>query len=519
MIEPDFDWQYYNYLKADELSTDVVPSNNNVLFSVVIPVYKVDLSYLKEAIDSVKNQVHQHWEICISDDASNDPEITQYLKSIASEQIQVHFRDENGHICKNTNDAFKLCKGEFVVLLDQDDLLADSALAYYAKEVVQNPEIDLLYSDEDKIDDEGNRFSVHFKPDFSRELLLAKNYITHLMAIRRSVLERVGGLKEGLEGSQDHDLAMRVSEVSRVVKHVPHVLYHWRAHPGSTSMGHDIKSYTSTAQKKLMEHAMLREGVSADIELLPTPGHTRILFKEVQIKSVYLFIDNDKILAAQINETLKSLKKTIDYQQVYLFVPIGLAVEDVYDDVVMTYCKNVRDFFEYVNPLFVDGDVCCVLPKYIRLSEGFFKEMFGHAQRNGVGLVVPELRMGHKKWSATLVKENGVSTRSKNKLAVQNMGYAKNYAALKNYNYSTLKIVVSAKVKVIAKLSALISNQIEMVSVADLGGERIVDTPHAIIEVKESPKSIHTKGEEDSVDSVLGNSLTMGNSELEIRSL
>ena len=171
--------------------------------------------------------------------------LNRYMQKDA--RIKVVFREENGHICKATNDALRLANGDFVALLDHDDKLTDDALYYVAKTIVQNPDVDLIYTDEDKINENNQRSSPHFKPSFNIDLLLAYNYISHLGTYRRSIVEKIMGFRPGLEGSQDHDLALRfIREINpENIIHIPRILYHWRMHSESTAASPDSKDYTS----------------------------------------------------------------------------------------------------------------------------------------------------------------------------------------------------------------------------------------------------------------------------------
>ncbi|QOR40735.1 glycosyltransferase family 2 protein [Billgrantia diversa] len=221
------------------------------LISVLVPVYNPHLDWLRECLESVLGQHYPHWQLCIADDASPDPEVRRVLAAYAKRdsRIQVVYRERNGHICAASNSALALAKGEFVALLDHDDCLSPHALFHVIEALHRHPEAGLLYSDEDKLSERGERFDPHFKPQWNPDLLLAQNYLTHLGVYRTALVREVGGFREGFEGSQDHDLALRVTArlVPERIVHVPHVLYHWRAGAGSTALGSGEKDYTSEA--------------------------------------------------------------------------------------------------------------------------------------------------------------------------------------------------------------------------------------------------------------------------------
>ena len=220
-------------------------------FSIILPVYNSDICFLREAINSVFAQIYPEWELCIADDASTDIEVKEYLKSlsISDKRIKVVFRESNGHISEASNTALKLSKGEWLVFMDHDDLLAEDALHCIADVINKNKSLNLIYTDEDKIDEKGNRFSPHFKPDWNPDLFLSHNYISHLTAVRKKYVDSVGGFKKGVEGSQDYDLLLRVLEKLKdnEIYHIPKILYHWRAIQGSTALATTEKSYTAEA--------------------------------------------------------------------------------------------------------------------------------------------------------------------------------------------------------------------------------------------------------------------------------
>jgi glycosyltransferase involved in cell wall biosynthesis/GT2 family glycosyltransferase len=233
-------------------------------FSILTPVYNVEPHWLREAIESVRRQIYPHWELCLADDRSTDPALIQYLADLpADPRIKLVRRDKNGHICRATNSAADLATGEFVCLLDHDDTLAPHALFAMAERLQDHPDADLLYSDEDKIDSAGHRYDPQFKPDWSPELLVSYNYVNHFTVIRRSLFEKTGRFRPGFEGSQDHDLLLRLTELTDRVQHVPQVLYHWRSLPSSTAAAAAVKSYVHTAGRKAVAEALVRRGTNA----------------------------------------------------------------------------------------------------------------------------------------------------------------------------------------------------------------------------------------------------------------
>ena len=171
------------------------------LISIVMPVYNTEKAHLEAALKSVREQIYPHWQLCIADDASTAPHIRPLLERAESEdaRIKVIFRQENGHISHATNSALTCATGPFVALMDHDDTLPQHALYHVAREIIRHPDVDLIYSDEDKIREDGTLSGPHFKPDWNEELFLTQNYINHLSVFRRTMLEKVGGLRPDLK--------------------------------------------------------------------------------------------------------------------------------------------------------------------------------------------------------------------------------------------------------------------------------------------------------------------------------
>jgi GT2 family glycosyltransferase len=227
------------------------------LVSVVMPVFNPEPDYLRQAIESVRLQSYPHWELCIADDASTRPEVRRLIASFLErdDRIKVVWRTENGHISAASNSALDLASGEFVVLLDQDDLLAKNALLWVVDAFVRNPAAGAVYSDEDKLGDDGVPVLPFFKPDWSPHLLFSQCYVGHLLAFRRRLAMEIGGFRAGLEGAQDYDLVLRLGAATPVV-HVPRVLYHWRLHEHSTALRSDAKPYAHEAGRRALSDAL-----------------------------------------------------------------------------------------------------------------------------------------------------------------------------------------------------------------------------------------------------------------------
>lgn len=288
---------YPNWLARNEvldieaMTQEIATFHYQPKISIAMPVYNVEEKWLRLCIDSILNQVYTNWELCMADDASTDPNVKKILTEYQQldERIRVVFREQNGHISEATNSALAIATGEFVALLDNDDELAINAFYEVVKVLNENPELDLIYSDEDKIDMDGNRSDPAFKPDWSPDLLLGTNYISHLGVYRRSILEEIGGFRKGYEGSQDYDLVLRFTEktTKERITHIPKVLYYWRMLPTSTAVDQASKGYAFEAGLRAVQDALVRRGINGHA----THGAANGLY------DVYYDIESEKLVS------------------------------------------------------------------------------------------------------------------------------------------------------------------------------------------------------------------------------
>ncbi len=251
------------------------------LISVIIPTYETPERWLRLCLDSVLRQSYERWELCVADDCSTAPHVRRVLNEYAAKdnRIRVNFRTSRGHIAGASNTALEMARGELVALLDHDDELSGDALLEVAAALRDKPDLKLIYSDEDKIDVDGQRFDPYFKPDWNYELLLAQNCISHLGVFDRKLLLEIGGFRAEFSGSQDWDLALRCIEriSAHQIHHIPRVLYHWRAAEGSTAKGVGEKNYALEAALQAVQEHFLRTGTDATAHIMPGSGYLRVL--------------------------------------------------------------------------------------------------------------------------------------------------------------------------------------------------------------------------------------------------
>jgi glycosyltransferase involved in cell wall biosynthesis len=260
-----------------QVSSEDARLRDGPLISIVMPVYRPKAEHLIAAIESVRAQLYVNWELCICDDHSMCENTARILAGYAGsdDRIKVVERAENGHISAASNDALTLCRGEFVALLDQDDVLAPHALLMVALVVLEVPDAGVIYSDEDLIAARDKRVGPYMKSDWNLYLFRSHNMISHLGVYRRSLLSRVGGFRVGYEGSQDYDLALRCIELcnDRQIIHIPQVLYHWRTHDASTAQDIDNKPYVVDAALRALSDHLDRCNISASVEKTPSASY------------------------------------------------------------------------------------------------------------------------------------------------------------------------------------------------------------------------------------------------------
>jgi glycosyltransferase involved in cell wall biosynthesis len=377
------------------------------LFSIVTPVYNTPLDVLQACIDSVRAQDCAEWELIVADDASPDPRVGELLAAAAAndDRVRVIERASNGGIVEATNSALAAARGEFVAFLDHDDLLAPHALSAMLGAIKREPSADLLYSDEDKIGPGGRLYDLFRKPDWSPIRLTSHMYVGHLSVMRRQLVEDVGRLRKEFEGSQDYDLALRVSEVSRQVVHVPEVLYHWRALDTSVASSGAVKPYAFAAARRALAAHCERTGVRGRVEQI-WPGGIYRTHREIENAPLVSIIIPTRGAAAVIEGRFRTLVtgavRSITTHSTY----------DNYEVVVVADAPTPREVIEDLDKLlgprlrlvpferpfnFADKINCGALAaagEYLLLlnddveviSPDWIEALLGPAQRPGVGM-------------------------------------------------------------------------------------------------------------------------------------
>jgi O-antigen biosynthesis protein len=307
------------------------------LVSIIMPTYNPDRDWLQPAIDSVLAQAYENWELCIADDASTAPDVGRILAQYAASdaRIKVVRRTENGGIAAASASALSIASGDFVALLDHDDLLRPHALHRVVEVILTDPHIDVVYSDEDILQEDGTYGKPFFKPDWSPDLLLSTNYICHLLVLRRRLVERVGGFRPGFDGAQDHDLVLRATEKARGVGHVPDILYAWRQVPGSVALAEDAKMYAYEAGQRAVEDALLRRGLSGRVTQAEDLGKYHVRLDVVGEPHVAIVIPTrDRV------DLLRRCIDSIENESTYSNWSITIVDNDTVDQETLAYLSE-----------------------------------------------------------------------------------------------------------------------------------------------------------------------------------
>ena len=374
------------------------------IFSVIMNTYNTPEKFLRKAIESVRGQMYPHWELCIADNASLLPNVRKILKEYERKdpRIKLVFLKQSGHFSAASNSALELATGDYVALLGHHDELSEHALYWMASEIITHPKVELLYSDEDKIDSKGNRFDPYFKSDWNQELLLGQNYICHLAVYRRQKMVEIGGFSERLEGAQDWDLALRFTEGQCSIRHVPALLYHRRILPGSNAITPEEKVNIAKASQRAVTEHLQRKGEIAQIKPIFNNDYFLPRF-QVQGKPLVSIIIPTRNSVDDLRQCIQSLRDT-DYPHTEILIidnqsndPDSLAFLAELDRRVSCRVLQYPHPFNYAAmhnwavPQ-CNGEYLCLLNNDTEaLSTNWLRDMLSHAQRSDVGAVGAKL--------------------------------------------------------------------------------------------------------------------------------
>lgn len=395
---------YLKWLDENENEENkIIDFKYNPLISILIPVYNTDPVYLKEAIESALNQVYNKIEICIVNDASTRVDTLNVLKEYTKKdkRIKIYNCKKNGNISKATNLALSLAKGDFVGLLDDDDILNKEAVYEVVKLLNENKNYDLIYTDEDKIALNGERCDPFFKPDYSPDTLLSINYICHFTTIRRELMEKVGGFRSKYDGAQDHDLFLRVIDASNgQIGHISKILYHWRKSKTSTALNSKNKTYTIQAGRQAIEDTLKRRKINGIVKVNKALASYEIEYDVTEEPKISIIIPtNNK--ADVLDRCLMSIYEKTNYKNFEIIVIDNNSDEDSLFKLLEKYKEKYENFYSYryeceFNYSYLNnegvkkstGDYVVLLNNDTQvISSDWLKIMVGYAMQKHIGCV------------------------------------------------------------------------------------------------------------------------------------
>jgi len=399
-------WRLANRLDNAKLQQQVELSKqfiNRPLISIIVPTFNTNHEFLRVCLQSVIDQTYDNWELCIADDCSSDPAVREIIKEFAAKdkRIKYIFLDKNGHICKASNKALELADGQFVALLDHDDILHSHALFEVVKLINKDPKVDFIYSDEDKVNERGTEFTnPFFKPDWSPEYLRSVNYITHFAVLRKSLVDELGGFRTGYEGAQDWDLFLRVSRKTNKILHIPDVLYSWRMSPSSTAQHSKNKQYAYKNQRKVLFDDIKARGLDARV-VWEIPNFTWRIDYKTSTQPLVSIIIPTKDCYEILKTCLNSIRRKTNYKN-YEVIVVDTGSTD---SRVWKLYKSIKPKFRKFRVLkwqeeFNFSSVCNYGAEHAKgeyllflnndtevISRDWVKNMLGFAQQDGVGAV------------------------------------------------------------------------------------------------------------------------------------
>lgn len=380
--------------------------NYSPKFSIIVPTYKTPEKFLKEMIESVIAQTYTKWELCVADGSENNDVKTRVLEQYASSdsRIKINVLNKNKGISENTNEALALATGDYIVLLDHDDLLAPNALYEVAKAINEDESIDVLYTDEDKISiDLKHHFQPSFKPDFSIDLLRSNNYICHMFVVKKNIVDRIKGFRKEYDGSQDYDFIFRCTFWARKIKHIPKILYHWRMHHNSVAGNPESKMYAYEAGKRAIEYDLEQNGINANVEYIEYLGFYNVKYDIIGEPKVSIIIPN-KDEKETLKTCIDSILEKTTYENYEIIVvennSVSNEIFDYYKEIekndkinVITWEKEFN--YSAINNYGIrqsNGEYIILLNNDTEIiTDDWLQEMLGVCQRKDVGIVGAKL--------------------------------------------------------------------------------------------------------------------------------
>ena len=374
--------------KAELEKQKNIKFNINPKISIVVPVYNTPENFFEELVQSLQKQTYSNWELCLAD---GSPEPIKYMQQYPKKDERIKYKiiGTNKGISGNTNEALTLATGDFIGLLDHDDLLPAFSLFEVVKTINENPEVEFIYSDEDKLETtKGPRYGVFFKPDFSPYTLNSSNYICHFSVFKKELMDKLGGFRSEYDGSQDFDIVARASELTKNIIHIPKVLYHWRAHKNSTAQNSNSKPYAFEVGKQVIKDHIKRN-LNTDVEVTDglTPGSYEIKYSVKNNPKVSIIIDGTNMTKEQITSTIEKVSiSTYNNYEIIVITNEELEYKTV---------KPTENVFKNCNEaVFVaEGKYFMIIDEnLIKIDKtSFIEDLVGICQDSTVGIVGTKL--------------------------------------------------------------------------------------------------------------------------------
>lgn len=387
---------YKKWIDKNEPNKEDLAKQKNTKFdinpkiSIVVPVYNTPENFFAELVQSLQNQTYSNWELCLAD---GSPEPIKYMQEYPKKDSRIKYKiiGENKGISGNTNEALTLATGDYIGLLDHDDLLPSFSLFEIVKVINENPEVEFIYSDEDKLERlKGPRYGVFFKPDFSPYTLNSANYICHFSVFKKELMEKLGGFRSEYDGSQDFDIVARASELTQNIIHIPKVLYHWRAHKNSTAQNSDSKPYAFEIGKKVIKDHIKRS-LDIDVEVTDglTPGSYEVKYIVKENYKVSIIIDGTNMSKEQINSLIEKVKIST-YKNYEIIIITNEKLEEKYKTVKLT--NNIFEDYNKAVSL-AEGKYFIIFDEnLINIDKtSYIEDLVGICQDPNVGIVGTKL--------------------------------------------------------------------------------------------------------------------------------
>lgn len=372
------------------------------LISIVVPVYRTPELFLREMIESVLNQTYGNLELCLADGSGEDSSVQSVVQGYMQQDARIRYEKlpKNLGISGNTNAAAAMASGEYVAVVDHDDLLEEHALFEIVKWLQDHPGADMVYTDEDKISfDSSVYFQPHFKPDFNLCLLRSNNYICHLLVVKRELVEQTGGYQKEYDGAQDYDFILRCSELAEQIGHIPKVLYHWRCHTDSTAANPESKAYAYEAGQQAVKAHLQRRGIEASVEQLRDPGFYRVNYALTSVPKVSIVLLDVPGIAV-LKRFVKAVSSNRTYANLELLVLLdapeknklilNFVKEHRQIPIKVVYCTSACNKFVTFSRLAekLDSEYFLFMESRIeKMSRGWMENFLGNAQQKGTGAV------------------------------------------------------------------------------------------------------------------------------------